>query len=197
MKRTLSLTFAALLIAVTLPAAEEAKNHAEGAEDHLLPWKVANFVLLAGALGYVIYKKGGPFFAARTVSIRRGLEDAARANRDAQERYAEVERRLASLGAEIETMKTKARQESAGEGERLRAESERALQKIREQVEQEIAASAKAARQELRAYAADLAVSLAESRIRERLTPDSEGALLGAMLKDLDRRSDAQPARTS
>lgn len=197
MKRVLSLTFAALLLAVALPAAGEAKNHAEGESDRLLPWKVANFVLLAGALGYVIYRKGGPFFAARTASIRRGLEDAARANREAQERYAEVERRLAGLGVQIETLKTMAREESGAESERLRADSERALQKIRLQTEQDIASAAKAARQELRAYAADLAVSLAERRIRERLTPDSENALLGAMLQDLDRRSDAQAARTS
>jgi F0F1-type ATP synthase membrane subunit b/b' len=195
LKRALKLTLAALLLAVALPAAEAAKT--EGESDHLLPWKVANFVLLAGGLGYLIYKKGGPFFAARTVSIRQGLEDAARASREAQERFAEVERRIANLGAEIEKMKAKASEESAAEGERLRAESERALGKVRLQMEQEIAAAAKAARQELRAYAAELAVSLAERRIRERLTPDSESALLNTMLEDLDRRAGSPAERTS
>ncbi len=196
MKRVLTLTFAALLVAVSLTAAEKA-NRSEGESDKLLLWKVANFVLLAGALGYVIYKKGGPFFAARTEAVRRDLEDAARANREAQERYAAVERRLANLGVEIETLKTQARAESGAEGERMRAESERAFGKIRVQLEQDIASAAKAARQELRVYAAELAVGLAERRIRERLTPDSESALLGAMLKDLDRRSDGQAARVS
>ena len=196
MKRVLTLTFAALLVAASLTAAEKARG-SEGESDRLLLWKVANFVLLAGALGYVIYKKGGPFFAARTESVRRDLEDAARANREAQERYAAVERRLANLGAEIENLKTQARAESGAEGERMRAESERAFLKIRLQMEQDIASAAKAARQELRVYAAELAVGLAERRIRERLTPDSESALLGAMLKDLDRRSDGPAARVS
>jgi len=196
LKRVLTMTFAALLIAVSLTAAEKTKS-SEGESDRLLLWKVANFVLLAGALGYVIYKKGGPFFAARTESVRRDLEDAARANREAQERYAEVERRLANLGVEIEKLKTQARAEADAEGERMRAESERAFLKIRQQMEQDIASAGKAARQELRVYAADLAVSLAERRIRERLTPDSETALLGAMLKDLDRRSGGTPARVS
>jgi F-type H+-transporting ATPase subunit b len=196
LKRVLTLTFAALLIAVSLMAAEKA-NRSEGESDKLLLWKVANFVLLAGALGYVIYKKGGPFFAARTETVRRDLESAARANREAQERYAAVERRLANLGVEIEKLKTQARAESGAEAERMRAESERAFLKIRQQMEQDIASAGKAARQELRVYAADLAVSLAERRIRERLTPDSESALLGAMLKDLDHRSDGPPARVS
>ena len=189
------MTFATLLVAVSLTAAEKAKS--EGESDRLLLWKVANFVLLAGALGYVIYKKGGPFFAARTESVRRDLEDSARANREAQARYAEVERRLGNLGAEIEKLKTQARAESAAEGERMRAESERAFLKIRQQMQQDIASAAKAARQELRVYAAELAVGLAERRIRERLTPDSETALLGAMLKDLDRRSGSPEARVS
>jgi F0F1-type ATP synthase membrane subunit b/b' len=196
LKRVPALILAALLIAVALPAAQEAKGQAAEERD-FTPWKVANFVLLAGGLGYVIYKKGGPFFAARTESIRQGLEDAARASREAQERYAEVERRLANLGAEIEKLKTQACEESGAEGERMRAESDRALRKIQEQMEQDIAAAAKAARQELRVYAAELAVSLAEKRICERLTPESESALLGAMLKDLERRSDAQAARIS
>ena len=195
MKRVLTMTFATLLVAVSLTAAEKAKS--EGESDRLLLWKVANFVLLAGALGYVIYKKGGPFFAARTESVRRDLEDSARANREAQARYAEVERRLGNLGAEIEKLKTQARAESAAEGERMRAESERAFLKIRQQMQQDIASAAKAARQELRVYAAELAVGLAERRIRERLTPDSETALLGAMLKDLDRRSGSPEARVS
>ncbi len=196
MKRALTLTFAALLFAaVSLTAAEKTKSEGESA--NLLLWKVANFVLLAGGLGWVIYKKGGPFFAARTEAVRRDLESAARANREAQERYAAVERRLAKLGAEIENLKTQARAESGAEGERMRAESEQAFEKIRLQTEQDIASAAKAARQELRVYAADLAVGLAERRIRERLTPDSESALLGSMLKDLDRRSDGSAARVS
>jgi len=196
LKRVLSLAFAMLLFAaVSLTAAEKAKSEGESA--NLLLWKVANFALLAGGLGWVIYKKGGPFFAARTETVRRDLESAARANREAQERYAAVERRLANLGAEIEKLKTQARAESGAEGERMRAESERAFEKIRLQSEQDIASAAKAARHELRAYAADLAVGLAERRIRERLTPDSESALLGSMLKDLDRRSDGSAARVS
>ena len=39
-------------------------------------WKWANFVVLAGALGYLIGKKGGPFFAARSVKIRKDIVEA-------------------------------------------------------------------------------------------------------------------------
>jgi len=195
LKRIPTLILAALLGAALLPAAS--KPQAEEGADHLLPWKVANFALLAGALGYFIYKKGGSFFGARSEAIRRGLEDAARASQAAEARYAEMEQRLANLGAEIEKLKTQAREEAGAEGERLRAESERAIRRIGDQAAQDIAAAAKAARQELRAYGADLAVNLAEQRIRERLTPDSDSALVGAMAEDLDRRAETPRGRAS
>jgi F-type H+-transporting ATPase subunit b len=190
LRRAAAVLIATLLLVPSLQAAEPAGG--EAAAEPLAFWKLVNFLLLAGVAGYFIYKKGGPFFAARNEALRRNLEEAAREKRYAEARFAEVEQRLARLGDEIERMKTKARQESEAEGERIRAEIERDLAWIREQTEREIDASAKAARLELRAYAADLAVNLAEKRIRERLTPDSEGVLLEAMLTDLQRRSDSQ-----
>jgi hypothetical protein len=39
-------------------------------EKHELELKWANFLLLAGLLGYFIGKNAGPFFAARTAGIR-------------------------------------------------------------------------------------------------------------------------------
>jgi F0F1-type ATP synthase membrane subunit b/b' len=193
LRRIPTLIFAALLVAAALPAAEKAE---EGA-DRLLPWKAANFALLAGALGYIAYKKGGAFFAARSEAIRRGLDEAARASREAEARYAEMERRLANLGEEVEKLKAQASEEAGAEGERVRAETGRAIQKAGDQAAQDIAAAAKAARQELRAYGAEMAVSLAEKRIRERLTPDSDGALVATMLKDLERRPGSTAARAS
>src|ERR1035437_10665413 len=40
------------------------------AEKHELELKWANFLLLAGGLGYFIGKNAGPFFAARSAGIR-------------------------------------------------------------------------------------------------------------------------------
>ena len=160
-------------------------------------WKVANFAVLAGALGYFISKKASGFFASRTADIRRGIEEAWRLRKDAEARYAEIEQRLANIGAEIDGVRKQAGEESAAEGERVRAETGRDMKKIQVQAEQEITAAAKAARQELRAYAAGLAIELAEKKIREQLTPDSDNVLVEAMLHDLDQRANAPAARPS
>ncbi len=202
MKRLLAvLCFSVLL--VTAPAAaayraeETAGHHGEEGGDPLLPWKIANFVLLAGGLGYLIYRKAGGFYTARDAQVRGGLEESARLKREAEARYAEVDQRLANIGAEIEALRGAAQRESAAEGDRIRAGIARDIAKIQAQANQDIESAAKAARYELRGYAAELAVGLAERKIRERLTPDSDNALLQAMLKDLDRQAAGQNQRAS
>jgi F-type H+-transporting ATPase subunit b len=186
-------------LALTLPvAAQHAKEHESGGSKHeeesgnTIYWKVANFVLFAGLLGYLISKKAGGYFSARTSEIRKGLDDAARMKAEAGARYAEIEKRLANIGAEIESLRTQARQESAAEGERVREETGRELRKLQVHAEQEIAAAGKAAQQELRAYSASLAVDLAAKRIRDRITPEADSAIAEEMVKDLDRRPDGR-----
>lgn len=168
-------------------AGAESKQHAEAAGSTDF-WKLANFALLAAGAGYLIYKRGGPFFASRTAEIRRGLEDAAKLRAEAEQRAADMERRLAGLGAEIEVLRRQALQESSAESERIRRQSELDLRKVQAQAEQEIAAAAKAARQELRAYSAELAVDLAERKILGRLTAEVEAELVESMVNDLSRR---------
>ena len=54
-------------------------------------WKWANFIILAGVLGYFVYKKAGAFFRSRTETIRQGIEEADRLRRDAERRVQPVE----------------------------------------------------------------------------------------------------------
>jgi F-type H+-transporting ATPase subunit b len=178
----------ACVFAAALPAQHggEAK-HEQGSSDQTL-WKFANFLILAGALGYFIYKKGGGFFRSRTGEIQRGIKEAAALRAGADSRYAEMERRLAQLGAEVEGLRRQALEESRAEGERMRQQGQRQLETILRQAEQEIVAVAKSARQRLRADAAEMAVQLAAVEIRRQLTPETDRALAGAMVHELSSR---------
>ena len=83
-------------------AAEPDKKEAEASgEGNLKIWEWANFLLLAGGLGYIIRKYAGPYYAARADGIRKDLVDSERTAKDAEVRAAEVDRRLASLDVEI------------------------------------------------------------------------------------------------
>ena len=178
--------------AFALNAAEAGGKAAEGAPSQL-PWNFANFAILAGLLGYMIYKKAGAFFRSRTEAIRKDIEEAGRLRQEAEERAAAIERRIENLQAEIESLRAGARAETAAENERLRQETEAGFEKLRRQAEQEIASAAKAARHEVRAHAAELAVDLAAGKLRALMTPTTDEALAGAFLDGIEKTGGRPP----
>ena len=124
-----------------------------------------NFLVIAAVLVWAGRKYLPGLFRDRTASIQRAMEEARRASEDANRRLGEIESRLSKLGDEIATMKAAGEADLAAEEARIKAAAEEDGRKIVESAEQEIAAAAKAARRDLTAYAADLAITLAKKQI--------------------------------
>jgi F-type H+-transporting ATPase subunit b len=173
-----------LLVCASVFAQEE---KGETGHPDLIGWKWANFALLAVALGYLIKKNAGPFFAARSQQIQAGIADAQRLREDAEARARDMEQRLANIGLEVDALRRSARQEAEAEGERIRQEAMRELEKIRHYAEQEITSLTKSARFELRRYAAELSLRLAQEKVKTRMTPATQDALVQAFVEDLGR----------
>ncbi|MBV9505694.1 MAG: ATP synthase F0 subunit B [Acidobacteriia bacterium] len=172
---------------LVLPAiAQESENGKKGEEANDMGWRIANFALLAGGLGYLIGKNGGPFFAGRSRKITGDLARGEEARKEAERRSAEVERRLANLESEIAALRTRSRAEADQNAERMRQDTAAEMAKIRARSEQEIAAAGKTARAELKRYSAELAIGIAEQKIRSRLNSDTQDALVGDFLGELD-----------
>jgi len=173
-------------------AAAESHGKSEGhggGHEGLELWKWANFLLLAGGLGYLIGKNAGPFFASRSQQITKDMAEADRLRQDAEARSADVDRRLGNLQAEIDSLRSEALNQQAAEAERIRQHTTAEIQKIQEQAEQEIASAGKAARTELKRYSAELALELAERKLRAGVTPESQDALVQGFVQDLGRTS--------
>ena len=152
---------------------------AEGQAEGVSPvWAWANFAILAGALGYLIAKHGGPWFASRSAAIRRGIAEAEEIRKQAEAKAAEVDRKLAGLQSEVDSLRKAAHSEQAAEGERIRQRTAADLTRLREHEASEIVAAGKAARLELKRYAAQLAIDLAEQKIRRQMTPEVQVALI-------------------
>ena len=145
-----------------LDASERAAEPpSQGEHGELEAWKLANFVLLAGGLGYLIKKNAGPFFASRSLKIQQDMLDAREMRADAERRAADVDRRLASLEAEIAALRTESQAEAKAETERAMQHTAAEIAKVRAHAEREIVAAGKAARMDLKRYSAELAVQLA------------------------------------
>lgn len=199
MKRAgvLALLIAAAAFAPAIRAQEPARENetplehaseppAEGEHGNLELWKWANFLVLAGALGYLVSKNAGPFFAARSQQIRKDMIEAQQARTQAEARASEVDRRLAGLETEIAALRAESQREAQSDTERLARQTAAEIAKIQAHAEQEIAAAGKAARQELKRYSAELAIQLAAARIRSRMTPETQEALVRGFVRDLE-----------
>lgn len=162
-----------------------AESPSQGEHGNLELWKIANFVLLVGALGFMVKKNAGPFFAARSKQIQQDMLHAQELRADAENRAADVDRRLANLEKEIATLRAESQEEAKAEIERGMQHTAAEIAKIQAHAEAEIVSAGKAARMDLKRYSADLAVQLAEQKIRARMTAEAQDGLVQGFVHDL------------
>ena len=163
----------------TAPASEQNNS------DPWIWWKWANFIILAGALGFLITKQAGAYFRGQSEAIASGIKEAAKVKQDAEMRAAQIEKRLAGLGEEVSKLRSTALAEMTTELERIGQDTERMVSRLHRQAEEEIELMTKAARHEIRVYSAALAVELAEQRIRGGLDAQTQAALANGFIQDL------------
>jgi F-type H+-transporting ATPase subunit b len=133
-----------------------------------------NFAIIVVLLVLMMKSKLPSAFRARTASIQQGIAEARKASEEAQRRLGDIESRLSKLDSEIAAMAAAAEGETKKQEARIHAAVEDDNRKIVEAAEQEIAAAARLARSELRAYVSELAVSLAEKRIQVNASTDQQ-----------------------
>jgi F-type H+-transporting ATPase subunit b len=184
----LAIGLAALVLPGLVTAAEEthgeeAEHGAGGSGELIFKW--INFFIVFGGGGYFA---AGPFrrwVAGQRQAIKDRIAEAQTEKRQAEERLAQIEQRLAGLEEEIKALRREAVEDAAAEGNRIAETARREAERILATTVMEIDSAGRAARLELRAYAARLAVTLAEQRIQERLTPKIHAVLFEASLSEL------------
>jgi F-type H+-transporting ATPase subunit b len=144
-----------------------------------------NFAVIFFAIGGLLRKKLPGYFGGRTAMIQKGIEEARKTSEDARRRLADVEGRLSRLDTEIASMRREADENAKAEEQRILAAGEEERRRIVASAEQEIEMTANAARRELKAYVSDLAVELAEKKIR--VSKDTDEALVRAFTTQMGK----------
>ncbi len=140
---------------------------------HELLYKIINFAILVGGLGFLLRKPASEFFTSRSADIRKGLEEGRKALEASQAQLKVVEEKLKGLEAEIAAFKAAALSEMAAERERLKQAGAEEAARILEAARNQTTVAVRAAKLELKKYAAQKSVELAEEIIRGRL--DDQG----------------------
>lgn len=153
-------------------------------------WKFVNLAIFI-ACGFYLHRRfGRPIreaLRARSEGIKRELQTAREERDQALAKLAEVEARFEKLDAEVAAVKEKAKAEADAEKARLTAATESEIAKLREQATREIESAGKAARLELRRFAAEESVRIAEEILEKEMRPEDDARLTSLTVNELGR----------
>lgn len=142
-------------------------------------WPVINFIILIVLLTYAMKKadiKG--FFRKRTELIEQSLKEAKEAKELAQKALAAVEDRLKMIDKEVTEIIASAKLSGEKEKGRLVEEGDKLKEKILEQAKTNIDFEMKQAKATIKKEAVEIAMELAEKKLREKLTKEEQLKLL-------------------
>lgn len=162
----LGLPLAALLFAAPHAFAQE--THGPAPLDPVTIWKVANTALFIIGLGWMIWKYGPSFFNARSASIQKAIQDATGLKIEADFRYSEIDRKMAGLADEIRKIRQQAAIELERDHARFHDETRAEIEHIHHNVLADIEGFRQESTLKLRRHAAQLAIQLAEHRLKDR-----------------------------
>jgi len=156
--------------------AEEGEAHASLFKDYM--WKIINFAILV----IVLYKFGKKplqsFLKQRAELIEKTLKEAKEAKELAEKALRQVEVRLKDKDKEIETILSMSKKSGEDERGRLIEQGDNLRDKILEQAKTNIAYELKQAKEAIKAEAAEIAIELAEKKLKEKLTKEEQEKLL-------------------
>jgi F-type H+-transporting ATPase subunit b len=156
--------------------------------------RLANFAILAGVLVYFLRAPVAAYLASRGTEIRHALVTAAQTRDAATAQLADIGRKLQTLPAELEALKAQGAQDVIAEQARIVQAAALERERLVDQTRREIATRLRLARRELTAHAAELAIAIAEQRIRQSITPADQLRLMDRFTAQLGQGEAGTPA---
>lgn len=150
-------------------------------------WKFANLLIFIVVAYLLLRRPITEGFRARMERIKSELDRARQERDQAVAKLGEVEARFATLDQELVAIRTKAAAEAQAERERLQAATQAEIAKLREQANREIDSASKTAKHELRRFAAQESVRLAEQILEKEIRKEDDEQLMNANVEELRR----------
>jgi F0F1-type ATP synthase membrane subunit b/b' len=178
--------FIFLFMALPVMAAEGAEpDPADSTAGLIFRW--LNFLIVFGGMAWLIAKYGGAFFRDNAKEIAASIVQATAEKEEALRELHAVEAKLERFDKDVAEMREQARQNWEAESQRLNSSGVAEIGKINQAARSEVAASERAAQEQLREIAASLAVRDAAALVSSRMNSDLRGRIFQGFLADLGR----------
>lgn len=156
------------------------------------------FALLNFAVFLVLLVKfAGPktvaYLRSRHDLVRNQLEEAARLRREAEDKLAQYEKRIASVDAEVASLMAEIRAESEAEREQILAQAKAQAKALETEAARRVDSEIARARLLLEQEVLTAAVAAAEKVLRERTEPADQARLFDDFVATLTPRTDPPP----
>jgi F-type H+-transporting ATPase subunit b len=173
-------------MALPVLAEEGAKpDPAESPTGLIFRW--LNFLIVFAAITYLIAKYGGAFFSGNAKAIAASILEATAAKAEADRELRQVETKIERLDHDVAEMREEARRNWAAESERLYASGQAEIEKIAHAAREELAASERAAQQQVREMAASMAVERAAALVSAMMNAEVRSRMFQSFLRELGR----------
>ncbi|MBV8477322.1 MAG: ATP synthase F0 subunit B [Acidobacteria bacterium] len=179
--------FFSLATGVTAFAQERSQQPSVSEQDSSAPWKITNFLIFALGLGWFLAKKGPRFFAARSADIQKAIKDATGLKMDADLRYSEIDRKIASLAETVKQLRDQGAIDMEQVHQQILRQTEQQIQHIRESTAAEAQALHARGHREVKRYITGLTLSLAEQRLQKHLSEGEPDSLFQNFVNLLER----------
>jgi F0F1-type ATP synthase membrane subunit b/b' len=148
-------------------------------------WKFINLAIFVAFMFFLLRRRTGEAFRTRRENIKRDLARAREERDAALAKLKEVEERLERLDTEVAAIHEQQVQEAAEERARIAKSTETEIAKLSEQATREIESAGKVAKHELRRFAAQESVRMAEQMIRREMKPEDDQRLITQNIEEL------------
>ena len=148
-------------------------------------WKFVNLLLFILVGLYVLRRPLRDGLRSRSEAIKRELKQAKEERDQALAKLAGVEARFATLDEEVSKVKERNAAELEAERERIKATTESELERMRDQAKREIESAGKTVRHELRRFAAQESIRIAEEILKKEIGPKEQARLTHRSIEEL------------
>lgn len=144
-----------------------------------------NLIILFGGIFYFIREPAAKFFSQRREDIKEEISRAGRMRQESEDQLAALKNRVENLDSELALVKEESQKEAELERQGILAQADREAEKVVTQAKRQIEGMGRAVRKDLKSYAAQLAVELAEGKIKRELGKAKEEELEDRFLAGL------------
>lgn len=149
-------------------------------------WKIINLSIFLAVMFFLVRKPFSQAMLDRRSSIQSELKRAKAEKEEAENKLRELQARFDRLQEETDQIRANAEKEAQAEYARLVKQTEEEAERLRTIASREIEGATKIAKLELKKFAAEKAVEIAETIIRKELKDTDNARLVDDFAKELE-----------